>query len=149
MVIKTKNNLLEGYEDLFDEDGANPRDIKHRAEAKIHQIKETKDYTKYLVKQRVKWDKEDLERLNGVIDELKSVLLDKDSPKLKELLSVKIRERKVTRKNIRVQYKMLGIMKKMLVEKMGSHKQILEQVSNTTNKKQVVRDFSKQLIYIG
>lgn len=148
MVKKIKNVSLDGYEDLFDEEGADPKELKFRAETKIHHLNETEDYAKYLVKQRVKWDKDDLGRLNEVIDELKSILSERESPKLKELLSEKVRERKITKKNIKAQQKMLKIMNETLREKMSSHKQVLEQVSAKCERK-VIRNFNKQPTYIG
>ncbi len=153
MAKKTKSSTkdfkdLEGYEDLFDESGTNPKAVEQRAETKIGQLRKTKYYTQFLVKRQIKSEKSDLENLNGIINELKCVLAEKDSPALKKLLSEKMTERRGIQKSIQAQHEMAGIMNKVLAEELGSHHRVLESVRKPAQK-QAVRNLDLLPKYIG
>ena len=128
-----KENFPEGYEDLFNEEGADPQEVKKQAKNHIFQLKDAKKHTKSLLKQQITYEREELDNLNQLIIELRKVVLEKNSKRLKQLLSEKIKEKKMVKNHLGIQKERIKVLDKTFTESASSHQQLLKAL-NTKDK---------------
>lgn len=120
--------FLKGYKDLFDEDGADPLEVKKRAKEELYWIKLTKKETQKLINERIEGHWEDIEELNKTIRELKNLCARRKSPRLRQLIGEKCSEKKKIKDWIRLYRTELQVIEKTFNVGMELHQEILEKL---------------------
>lgn len=132
-------NLPDGYEDLFDEDGADPKAVKGRARFWIGEINLTKKYAKYLIRERMGEFKDNIKEIDTTIEELKGIVKENKSDPLKRVIKEKRRERKKLRGWIKNQQGRLEILEKTFSKEISPHKDLIERLKSPQKEIKVER----------
>jgi len=130
-----KIDLPEGYEDLFNESGADLDNLKNRTSVKIHRFKNTKSYLIYSLKDDIKYTKNNLKECKQVIRDLEVTKNEKNNDTINKLISERKELISKLRNNLRVHKDRLRITKRLFDLAINKHNNFIDLVMNKISKK--------------
>lgn len=149
--IKNKKNILNNsYAVAFDEDGANPEDLRIIAISNITRIKDLAEYFESLSNSRVREVRRDIDSYSRKVEALKNATCEnpEDSAELKEIISYFVRNQKNAEDYHKFVCRNGYLFRTIINEIVSNQKDIIENVS-PRKFLHTKRDESQMITYIG